>query len=180
MRVNIIMVLQTIGWTRGPQVAFFVEVNLVLGRHYRPYTNVEFPLFVKQWLLYVFLHNEMLMMVTILALIDEFNHLCQVLEDADSSTLVHVSGLHEPDVLLAVLHRKALLGCVSLLQLLESRNQLGHPLILNPRLHQKSCRRGIKLVVSAVFGFRQRIIILFERPYQAGFGPNRSKELKMV
>ena len=76
MRVNIIMVLQTIRRTRSPQVAFFVEVDLVLGRHYRPYTNVKFPLFVKQWLFYVFLHNKMLMMVTILALIDEFNHLC--------------------------------------------------------------------------------------------------------
>ena len=132
MGVNIIVVLQTIRRTRSPQVPFFVEVNLVLGRHHRPNSNVKFPLFVKQWLFYVLLYHEMLMMVTSLAFIDEFKHLRQVLEYTDSSTLVHVSGLYEPDVLLAVLHREALLGCMTFRQLLEPLHQLRHSFILNP------------------------------------------------
>ena len=75
MRINVIVVLQTVSGARSPEIAFFVKIDFIFGGHHGPHANVEFPLFIQQGLFDVLLDDEVLMVVAVLALINIVKHL---------------------------------------------------------------------------------------------------------
>jgi hypothetical protein len=80
-------------------------VNLIFTIHNRPDSDVKFPPFIKQWFFDILLnHTES----SVSSRVDEMQHFIEVGENFYATALVHICGLHKPNILFAMFGRKFL------------------------------------------------------------------------
>lgn len=123
-QVNVVvLILERVVVRACPQIAFFVEVKLILVVGKGPHADVKLPTLEQHRPFNVLLDHPVRVE---LPRREELLDFLQTVKDLDPPSLVHVSRLDEPVILLAVLYRCLLLqtGPFVLLQIHVSCNEL--------------------------------------------------------
>lgn len=145
---KLILILQCINRTWGSQISFLVKVYFILSCSNSPYSNIKFSALVKKRAFYVLLHNTK---SAGWSWIDELYHLIKLLKYLNSSSLIHISRFHQPNIRNAMFDGHPLFRSISLLNLLVSYYQFIHVIIMHFGLHKKSGGCCIKLIVVVIF-----------------------------
>lgn len=95
-------------------------------------------------------------------------------------TLVEIGRLHEPDVLLAMFLRQALLQIEVLRDLLVTRHEGEIFLIFSPRFEDEARGRGVEGSILLAGGLRIRGVEMAQRPHQPGLGRYQSQRVDVV
>lgn len=104
----------------------------------------------------------------------------EVLEDLDAPALVGVLGLYEPYVLVAVLHRRALLPGVALGNLLEAIDERIQARIRQAQVHKIGGRRRIKDGVVGCSGLLVMLVVVLEGADEAALRADVPEHLEVV
>ena len=175
---EVVLVVEVVLGGTGPQIAVLVEVNAKVVGDNGPDPNVELAPIEEKGVLDVLLHDPApdLRVPMVDAIVD----VAQIPEYLNASPLVQRRRLHQPHVLLAVLHGHALLPSCTPRDLLVSVHQQMHfVVVLHPR-DNESGRSRVEHSVAGANGRLNRQIILLERKDQASLGSDPTSVLKVV
>lgn len=138
-----------------------VNVDFKTVGHEGPLSDVELPLLVKKGLFNVFLQYPSAGRDRLRE--EKLLNVFQVFVDLNSSSLVPVLWLHEPNVLRAVFHGRTLFSCVTLGYLLETIDEWIDTALCQAKRDQIGSWRRVERLIVARPGLSIVPVVAIER-----------------
>ena len=179
MNVLVVRVITGVNFAWGSNIPLVVNIEVLTAVCERPKSNVKLPTFVKQRFLKVLLNHPIGKLYT---RFKKSDNLVEIVEDFDSFTLVFISRLYQPHILVTMLLRYPLFDglTVPFLQVLISPNELVILVCFKIWTQYECGWRCFKNLIIGLHKIDVVFIIIFERSNQTSFGGEISVAFQMV
>lgn len=174
----IIFVGEVIVGGGSPDIAILVKINPKVICHNRPHPDIELASAVQKWFLYVLLDNperDCLLLVK-----DKVNDVLVVSKNLNSSALIKVRWLDQPNVLLAVLERNTFVSRSALCYLSKPMHELLDPVIVLGLSNNKSSGGRVKNSISRLPCLLVALVVVRERSNETGLLAYSSVNFQVV